>query len=237
MVATATIVVEVPLIGDALGAVELLGGEEEYVAAFGGDRGVGDAVAAEIAAELAVVAPGIGQDAAAAVQEILQSEYFQERRDFAFPFGDECKGRPCFLFAGFGPHVEGGTAMLGVFGGEVFFGGEVDLGAVGGHANVVDVVSAGDVVGDGVIDAHVEVGGLEGTADGRVINRSTRWRGTGGEAARAGAAGGDEDVGAVGGDGGDLEGIAGVIGGLGGNRFAAGELGGDLDASVPVSSS
>ena len=49
--------------------------------------------------------------------------------------------------------------------GEVFFGGEVDLGAVGGHADVVDVVALGDVVGDGVVDAHVEVAGLDAGRD------------------------------------------------------------------------
>ena len=63
------------------------------------------------------------------------------------------------------PHVEAGAGVVGVFAGEVFFGGEEDLGAVGGHADVVDGGgfvggrAFGDLVGGGVVDAHVEVDG------------------------------------------------------------------------------
>ena len=119
--------------------------------------------------------------------------------------------------------------MIGVFCGEVFFGGEEDLGAVGCHANIVDVVPGGDVVGDGVIDAHVELAGLQGAAGGPGLEP----QGGSGQVVTAGArdTGGDEDVGAVGGDGGDAEGVFGVIGGLGGNGLTGGELGGDKDGA------
>ena len=53
------VVVEVLLVGDAPGAVELLGGEEVDVAVFGGDGVVGEAVAAAAAWELAV---GLGEE-------------------------------------------------------------------------------------------------------------------------------------------------------------------------------
>ena len=58
--------VEVLLVRDTARAVELLGREEVDVAALGGDRAVGAAVAADAAPPLAVGAIGVGDDAAAA---------------------------------------------------------------------------------------------------------------------------------------------------------------------------
>ena len=49
--------------------------------------------------------------------------------------------------------------MVGIFCGEVFFRGEVDLRAVSGHADEFDIVTLGDIVGDGVVDPHIEVTG------------------------------------------------------------------------------
>ena len=61
------------------------------------------------------------------------------------------------------PHVEAGAAVIGIFGGEMFFGDEVDLGAVGGHADIFNFGRFvggrifGYLVGDGVVNAHVEL--------------------------------------------------------------------------------
>ena len=60
------------------------------------------------------------------------------------------------FFTCFRPHVKVSAGVL-VFFGQLFIGGEEDLRSIGGHANVVDGLSSGDLDDSRVINAQVEV--------------------------------------------------------------------------------
>ena len=76
-----------------------------------------------------------------------------------FTFGDQGE-RFLFFFTFFRPHVEAGARVVFIFVSEVFFGREEDLGAVGGHADVGDVMALGNVIGDAAVNPHIEVARL-----------------------------------------------------------------------------